>query len=121
MRLALAGPGTAERPRVSRDGDGVGTLPLDPAGNGDGSGGFPPRGGGDGRGGEGSRRPKPPDKPRLKKLRVALVLLGLSLLAAVSWIFGIMMAVASDLPQLEDRAQFASAHNSVIFGNTADR
>ena len=34
---------------------------------------------------------------------------GCRVLAFVSWIFGIMMAVASDLPQLEDRAQFADA------------
>jgi penicillin-binding protein 1A len=40
--------------------------------------------------------------------------MGLAILAFVSWIFGIMMAVASDLPQLEDRAQFASAQNSVV-------
>jgi penicillin-binding protein 1A len=70
-----------------------------------------------------SRIPAPPEpdeakrrtRPRLRKLRMAIVLLGLAALAFVSWIFGIMMAVASDLPQLEDRAQFASAHNSVIF------
>ncbi len=53
-------------------------------------------------------------RPRLKKLRFALVFMGLALLAFVSWIFGIMMAVASDLPQLEDRAQFADARNSVV-------
>ncbi len=57
--------------------------------------------------------PKEP-RPRLKKLRVALVLFGLCLLAFVSWIFGIMAAVASDLPQLDDRAQFKNAKNSVI-------
>jgi penicillin-binding protein 1A len=45
---------------------------------------------------------------------MALVFMGLAILAFVSWIFGIMMAVASDLPQLEDRAQFASAQNSVV-------
>ena len=54
-------------------------------------------------------------RPKLKKLRFALVFLGLSVLAFVSWIFGIMMAVASDLPQLEDRAQFANARNSVVY------
>jgi penicillin-binding protein 1A len=57
----------------------------------------------------------PRRRPRLKKLRVALVALGLSVLAFVSWIFGIMMAVAGDLPQLEDRAQFAHAQNSVVY------
>jgi penicillin-binding protein 1A len=57
----------------------------------------------------------PRRRPRLKKLRVALVVLGLSVLAFVSWIFGIMMAVAGDLPQLEDRAQFAHAQNSIVY------
>src|SRR3954468_16546702 len=60
-------------------------------------------------------------KPKLKKLRVALVLAGLSVLAFVSWIFGIMMAVAQDLPQLEDRAQYARAENSVIFDQYGNR
>jgi penicillin-binding protein 1A len=64
--------------------------------------------------------PKPPGsgphhrRPKLRKLRIALVVFGLSILAFVSWIFGIMMAVASDLPQLENRAQFANAENSVV-------
>src|SRR5215217_7558508 len=58
---------------------------------------------------------QPPRKrPKLRKLRIALVIFGLSILAFISWIFGIMMAVASDLPQLEDRAQFANARNSVV-------
>jgi penicillin-binding protein 1A len=55
-----------------------------------------------------------PRRPKLRKLRMALVIFGLSILAFISWIFGIMMAVASDLPQLEDRAQFANAQNSVV-------
>jgi penicillin-binding protein 1A len=64
--------------------------------------------------------PRPPGptprrrRPKLRKLRIALVFFGLSILAFISWIFGIMMAVASDLPQLEDRAQFANAENSVV-------
>jgi penicillin-binding protein 1A len=57
----------------------------------------------------------PPRRPRLRKLRAALVLLGLSLLAFVSWIFGIMMAVTQDLPALENRAQYARAQNSVVY------
>jgi penicillin-binding protein 1A len=85
-------------------------------------------GGADGGGnGGGPRRPvatlppKPPGsppprrRPKLRKLRMAFVFMGLSLLALVSWIFGIMMAVASDLPQLENRAQFANAQNSVVY------
>jgi penicillin-binding protein 1A len=36
-------------------------------------------------------------------------------LAFVSWIFGIMMALAGDLPQLESRAQYAEAENSIVY------
>jgi penicillin-binding protein 1A len=74
-------------------------------------------------GGRGRRIPQPETargwngngRPRLKKLRVALVLLGLSVLALVSWVFGIMMAVAQDLPSLENREQYRNAKNSVIY------
>jgi penicillin-binding protein 1A len=57
----------------------------------------------------------------MKKLRLALVLLGLSVLAFVSWIFGIMMAVAQDLPQLENREQYANAENSIILDRDGDK
>jgi penicillin-binding protein 1A len=59
--------------------------------------------------------PEPRQRPKLKKLRLALVFLGLAILAFISWIFGIMMAVAGDLPQLENRAQFERSKNSVVF------
>jgi penicillin-binding protein 1A len=78
----------------------------EPTRNGSGNGGGPPL-----------RLPEaeaPRRRPRLKKLRIALVVLGLAVLALVSWVFGIMMAVTSDLPQLENRAQFAAAKNSVV-------
>jgi penicillin-binding protein 1A len=39
---------------------------------------------------------------RIRKLRVIALLAGLAVLALVSTVFGMMMAVASDLPQLED-------------------
>jgi penicillin-binding protein 1A len=51
---------------------------------------------------------------RLKKLRMAIVVFGLSVLALVSWVFGIMMAVAQDLPRLEARAQYEAAQNTVV-------
>ena len=60
-------------------------------------------------------------KPRLKKLRAALVFMGLALLALVSWVFGIMMAVAQDLPALENRAQYERAENSVMYDRNGDR
>ena len=40
---------------------------------------------------------------------------GSALLAFVSWIFGIMMAVAQDLPALESREQYKRAENSVVY------
>src|SRR5215211_6617393 len=57
---------------------------------------------------------------RLKKLRVAIVVLGLCFLALVSWVFGIMMAVAQDLPRLEARAQYAAAENTVVYARDGD-
>lgn len=58
-----------------------------------------------------------PPKPKLKRLRIALVTFGLALLALVSWVFGVMMAVAQDLPSLEARSQFEKAQNSVVYAN----
>jgi len=59
--------------------------------------------------------PEPPmGRPRLKRLRLALILFGLSILALVSTAFGMMMAVASDLPQLENRSEFKHAQNSLL-------
>ena len=59
--------------------------------------------------------PRPPrTKPRLKKLRFLVVLMGLTGLAIVSWVFGIMLAVAQYLPNLETQAQFADAENSIV-------
>ncbi|HEY1539996.1 MAG TPA: transglycosylase domain-containing protein [Solirubrobacteraceae bacterium] len=56
----------------------------------------------------------PLGRPRLKRLRLGLILLGLSLLALVSTAFGMMMAVASDLPDLENRQEFKKAQNSLL-------
>src|SRR5215210_7684477 len=60
----------------------------------------------------------PPPKPKLKKLRLALVFAGLSVLALISTVFGMLMAVASDLPSLENRAQYNRAENSVLYADT---
>jgi penicillin-binding protein 1A len=57
------------------------------------------------------REPKPPRRRlRIRKLRLLLLLAGVGILAAVSTVFGMMMAVASDLPKLE----LTTARNSVI-------
>lgn len=60
-------------------------------------------------------RRREPGRPRIKKLRVLSIFVGLSLLAFISTVFGMMMAVASDLPQLENKEQYrASKNNSVL-------
>jgi penicillin-binding protein 1A len=54
-------------------------------------------------------------RPRLKKLRLLAIVLGLSLIALLSTAFGMMMAVAADLPDIENRAEFQKARNSVLY------
>ncbi|MGI8413949.1 MAG: transglycosylase domain-containing protein, partial [Solirubrobacteraceae bacterium] len=56
-----------------------------------------------------------PPKPRLRKIRLLLILVGFAILASISTVFGMMMAVASDLPQLENKAQYHRAANSFLF------
>jgi penicillin-binding protein 1A len=51
-----------------------------------------------------------PVRVRIRKLRVLGVLLGLGILAVVSTVFGMMMAITYDLPQLEEQ----SGRNSVL-------
>ena len=63
----------------------------------------------------------PTAKPKVKKLRVGLVLVGLMVLAGVSTVFGMMMAVASDLPALENKAEFRRAQNSEVFPEGKDK
>src|SRR3954468_2985854 len=59
-------------------------------------------------------------KPKVKKLRVALVVLGLGALALISTIFGMMMAVAHELPDLEAHAQLRAAVNSSLLGDNGE-
>ena len=56
----------------------------------------------------------PRRRPRLNRVRLALILVPLGMLAFVSTVFGMMMAVASDLPQLENKQQFRNAKQSVL-------
>jgi penicillin-binding protein 1A len=53
-------------------------------------------------------------RTRLKRLRFVAILLAILLLGLISFVFGMFMAVASDLPSLEDRAQYKDARNSVL-------
>ena len=64
-----------------------------------------------------ARTPQKRTKPRLKKLRILFVLLGLAILAMVSTVFGMMMAVTSDLPQLKKPATV----NSVLLDRNGRR
>lgn len=61
----------------------------------------------------GPRKPK----PKVKKLRLFLIFSGLSFLALISTVFGMMMAVASDLENIEDQAQFQRGRNSRLLAD----
>ena len=65
--------------------------------------------------------PPPGSGPRLKKLRVAFVFMGLGLLAMVSTVFGMMMAVSQDLPAIESFPQFKASRNSVLLDANGER
>ncbi len=54
-------------------------------------------------------------KGQIKKWRVLIIVAGLGLLAMVSTFFGMMMAVSSDLPDLENRTEYQASENSVVY------
>jgi penicillin-binding protein 1A len=54
-------------------------------------------------------------KPRLKKLRILFVVMGLGVLGLVSMVFGMMAAVSQDLPAIYNFAQYKAAKNSEVF------
>jgi penicillin-binding protein 1A len=90
-------------------------VPLRPGygvpATGDGGNGRGGAGAGNGRGGSGGNQDPPHPRLRIRKLRVFALLLGLALLATISTVFGMLMAVASDLPRLEEPA----TDNSYIY------
>ena len=53
-------------------------------------------------------------RPKLNKFRLAITLFALATLALVSTVFGMMMAVAQDLPSLESQNEFRAAKNSIL-------
>jgi penicillin-binding protein 1A len=55
-----------------------------------------------------------PSKPRLKRLRFLAILFAALLLGLVSFVFGIFIAVASDLPSLTRFSQYKDARSSVL-------
>ena len=68
-----------------------------------------------------SRRPRKPQPGRIKKVRLAIIVLGLGLLGIVSTFFGMMMAISQDLPQLENKKEFSEAKNSVVLDDQGNR
>ncbi len=56
----------------------------------------------------------PVSKPRLKRLRFVAILLAALLLGLVSFVFGMFVAVASDLPSLTRFSQLENAQSSVL-------
>ena len=65
------------------------------------------------------RRRRKPKRFRIRKLRVLVVLFGLSMLAAVSAAFGMFMAVASDLPPIDGLE--SPARPSVLLDSRGDQ
>ncbi len=70
-------------------------------------------GGGDGPRGRGGRRRR--GRGKLRWLRLLAILIGFGFLALTSMVFGMMMSVASDLPQLENRQQYKHEANSYLY------
>src|SRR5262249_8771285 len=68
-----------------------------------------------------SRRPRKPKPGRIKKLRLLILVVGLGLLGIVSFFFGMMMSTAQDLPQLENKKEFATARNSVVWDDQGNK
>jgi penicillin-binding protein 1A len=62
-----------------------------------------------------------PAKPKLKKLRFLLILSGLAVLAGISALFGMMTAIASDLPSIENRAELKRAKPSFLLDRTGKK
>ncbi len=54
-------------------------------------------------------------RPQFYRWRLGVTLLGLIVLGLVSTVFGMMMAVAQDLPELESQNEFREARNSVLY------
>ena len=61
------------------------------------------------------RRLRRAGRPRIKKLRLLAIVIGLGILAVVSTVFGMLMSVASDIPQIENVTQYSSGHNSYLY------
>ncbi len=106
--LRPAGGGKGLKSRIPGRSKSPASIPPVPGGNGGGNGAQPPVG----------TLPTPPGarppKPRIKKLRILFILLGLGVLGFASFVFGAVMAVSQDIPAIERFAQFEEAQNSIL-------
>ncbi len=68
-----------------------------------------------------ARRPRKPKPGRIKKLRLAVLVVGLGSLGLVAFFFGMMMAITQDLPQLENKKEFAEAKNSEVVDDQGNK
>jgi penicillin-binding protein 1A len=64
------------------------------------------------------RFPSGGGRPQFKKLRILFVVAGLSVLALVSTVFGMMAAVSTDLPAIYNFSRFRDARNTVVLDDT---
>jgi penicillin-binding protein 1A len=71
------------------------------------------------------RRPRRGPRPKVRKLRLLVVLVGFVAIAGVALVFGMLTAVASDLPGISNQVQFrklsgahASSVDSVLYDDT---
>jgi penicillin-binding protein 1A len=58
--------------------------------------------------------PSPGGKPRVKRLRLVAIIFSLLLLGLISFVFGIFVSIASDLPSLTRFSQLKDAQSSVL-------
>jgi penicillin-binding protein 1A len=89
--------------------------PRESGGDGGRAGGGNGRRTGDGDDGPPSGPAVRPPKPRLRKLRLLAILSGLAVLALVSFVFGVLMSVASDIPLIENSRQYQHQQNSYLY------
>jgi penicillin-binding protein 1A len=58
---------------------------------------------------------QPPAKPRLKRLRFLAILFAVLVLGLVSFVFGVFVSIASDLPSLTKFSLYKNAESSVLY------
>ena len=57
---------------------------------------------------------QPPAKPRLKRLRFLAILMAVLVLGLISFVFGVFVSIASDLPSLTKFSLYKNAESSVL-------